>query len=305
MSFKISSICKCALIGCVFVATQPAGAALVYWQNFEGANGVEDSGNPGVGGTLTPKNTTVTTTSFDAAGGIFGGTYNATNNDQQSGDTGRASTESPGTPLNLGSLSQFTVTLWLNTHSFRTSTSGGFREGRVLVVGDSAVTDRLQANSFAITQQPGAGSAGVVAAAATKFGVTFGTTTINSAVGAANTAGQWTFVAVTYDGTTAGQFYRGTDTTAVLSSALTMPAGASLNIGTSGNLYLMSNPLTFRSVKGWIDDVRIYDGALSPADVEQVRQDGLIGVPEPCSIFLTGIGVLGLALIIKKLPIAF
>lgn len=298
MNCKILIICACGLIGYQFVTPHSANSALIYWQNFEGADGVEDSGNPGVGGTLTPTGTFPSgTTSFDAAGGIFGGVYNATNNDQQSGDTGRATTESPGTPLNLGSLSQFTVTLWLKTQAFRTSTSGSLREGRVLVVGSSTVTDRLQANSFAITQQPIGGAS---AANAKKFGVTFGTSTINAAVGAANTENEWTFVAVTYDGTTAGQFYRGTDTAAVVNSALTMPAGASLNIGTSGNLYLMSNPLTSRSVKGWIDDVRIYNGALSAADVEQVRQDGLIGVPEPLSIVTSCIGVLGLWLVRKR-----
>jgi hypothetical protein len=291
--------------------------ALVYWQNFEGGDGVADAGVGDLGITNTgggsPGNTFFSTTN-----GVVGGSYDATNNvtaNNSANFNGIASSAATGgTALsalpNSGTLNQFTISFWMKTQTLGTSARGG----RLLALGQAGTTDILNANSVGFAQ------IGTGVASVSKIAPYFGTTDLTNAlgIGAANNLNEWTFVAISYDGASSngdnsatqlaatgssinGQFYRGTDTTSVVRSDLPFvttvgtPSSSSLgsiSVGTTALLYLANRPALTRAYDGWIDDVRIYDSVLTADDIETVRLQG-IGVPEPASLLLIGLSIIG------------
>ena len=298
----------------------PANCALIYRQNFDGGDGVADAGVGDLGITNTaggaPGNTF-----FSSSNGILGGSYDATSNVSGNNSVnfnGIASTAATGgTALsalpNSGTLNQFTISFWIKTQTFATNN----RAGRLLTLGAAGVTDSGSANSFGVVQIAGSGApAGTEA----KFSPTFGTTDLTGSVGIgpANVLNEWTFVAVSYDGTSSngdnsaiqnaatgssinGQFYRGTDTTSVVRTDMPFvttigtPSSSSLgarSVGTNAILFLGNRPNLTRSFDGWIDDVRIYDSVLTAEDIESLRLQGG-GVPEPSLLILIGLGVIG------------
>jgi hypothetical protein len=310
-----------AFVAAVAVVTTLCGqssAALIYWQNFEGGDGLADVGVGDLGITNTagasPGNTF-----FSSTNGVLGGSYDATSNVTANNSVnfnGIASTTATGgTALsalpNAGTLNQFTISFWLKTQALGTSS----RAGRLLTLGPAGTTEILNPNSVGFVQV-GTGSG----ASTSKIGPYFGTTDLTAAagIGAANNLNEWTFIAVSYDGTSSngdnstiqnaatgssinGQFYRGTDTTAVVRTDLPIvttvgtPSSSSLgalSLGTNATLFLANRIALTRSYDGWIDDVRIYDTVLTASDIETVRQQGT-GVPEPASLVLIGLGVVG------------
>ena len=119
-----------------------------------------------------------------------------------------------------------------------------------------------------------------------------------------------------------GQYYKGTED---LLSPLTrlgvaftsdtsspVPGDVSngpVEFGSAARLYLMNRIADAsntagtmnRGLQGWIDDVRIYDSVLSAADVDLVRQQGLLGiVPEPSSFILCVMALGGLRVLRSK-----
>jgi hypothetical protein len=305
-----------------------AQGALVYWQNFENGNGVADLGVGDLGITNTaggsPGNT-----AFTSTGGVFGGAYDATSNVTANNSvnfngitsTGAAGGSALSALPNSGTLNQFTISFWVKTQTF--SNNSG-RAGRLITLGQSGTTDILNANSFGVVQ-----IASNAASGPTKFAPYFGTSDLTAAagLGANNTLNEWTFVAVSYDGTSSngdnslvqqsatgssinGQFYRGTDTAAVVRTDLPIvttvgtPSSASLGplaLGVSPILFLANRPALNRSLDGTMDDIRIYDSVLSAAEIDSVRAQGLAGiVPEPSSLFLVSFGLLGLLRLNRK-----
>jgi hypothetical protein len=267
---------------CAINSTQ---AALVYWQNFEGANGVEDSGS-GVGGNLAAAGSAT----FATTSGVFGNVLDVTANTGSSlaGTSLGSSTATGGSGLDLGTLNDFTVSMWVNTAQFATGTDSN--ASRVLIVGDSGTTDALQAGTFAISQAKSGFAAGP-----TGFNLFFDATQIGNALGGLNTAGEWTFIAFSFSTSDTDTFYRGTESTSV-GSGIEVPntIASGLAIGTGGAIFLGNRPAGARSFDGFIDDVRIYNTALSAAEVESVR---LAAIPEPTAIgylcaFLATLGVL-------------
>jgi hypothetical protein len=307
-----------AVMALGFVLTGRAESSLLYWQNFEGGNGVADVGvgNLAIDNKPAPS---AGATFFSATDGVFGGSYNATSNVTANNSinfNGIASTGAAGgTALSTlpnqsgggpGSLNQFTISFWMKT---QTISNNSGRAGRLLTIGASGTTDILNANSLGFVQ-----IASTAALGPTKVAPYFGTTDLTAAagIGANNVVDEWTFIALSYDGTSTngdnstiqnaatgssinGQFYRGTNTTSVVRSDLPIvatvgtPSSASLgalNLGNSAIMFLANRPALTRSYDGWIDDVRLYDSVLSATDVETVRAQGLTGVPEPSSIAL-------------------
>jgi hypothetical protein len=214
-----------------------------------------------------------------------------------------------------GSMNQFTVSFWIKTQTFSGNSA---RAGRLLTLGAAGTTDILSANSLGFVQ-----IASTALVGPTKIAPYFGTTDLTAAagIGADNLVNEWTFVALSYDGTSSngdnsaiqnaatgssinGQFYRGTDTAAVARTDLPIvttvgtPSSTSLgaiNVGSSAILFLANRPALTRSYDGWLDDVRVYDSVLSAADVETVRQQGLAGVvPEPSAVLLAVSGTIAL-----------
>lgn len=316
-----------------------ANAGLVYWQNFEGANGAADVGT----GDLVITNTTggsPGTTTFDAANGVFGGSCVATGNvpsNASANFNGVASTVGTGgTSLsalpNSGLLDRFTVSFWFKTEALYTVAN---RTSRLIILGTSGTTDLGTANSLAFAQLGSNGTGANASRIIPQFGtVDLSQTAVGTGVGPTNTVGEWTFVAMTYDGNastaptsnnssvqlgatagvsqTNGQFYRGTDTASVIRSDLQVSASptvndsitlGAINLGTNAALFLANSNARTRAFDGTMDDVRIYDGVLTAAEIEGVRLEGLAGIaviPEPSTCALVGMGLVGLSMIRKR-----
>jgi hypothetical protein len=275
----------------------------------------------------TGANLAVFASSAGVFGGRMAATANP--NDSTAGTAGAATAFTGGTTVaNLpdqtgggaGTMNQFTVSFWYNAATFRTGSTSITH--RLLTFGNSAAAD-VGANpglGFHIRNN-GAGSGGApnprtvalnanaIDVSAAGAGSGFEGTAVNTGV--------WAFVALTYDGTSSngdnsavqsaatasasmvnGQLYWGTSALAVtrFDAPLTSVAGdatalslGTINFGNAAQLILANNLSQNRSFDGSIDDIRIYDGVLSASDIENVRQEGLIGVPEPSAIVLAGL----------------
>jgi hypothetical protein len=283
----------------------------------------------------TGANLAVFAPSAGAFGGRMAATANP--NDSTAGTAGAATAFTGGTTIaNLpnqtgggaGSMNQFTVSFWYNASTFRTGSTSITH--RLLAFGDSAATDVAPNPGVGFhIRNNGAGSGGTpnprtIALNANAIDV--------SAAGAGSgfegtavSTGTWAFVALTYDGTSSngdnsaaqstataaassvnGQLYWGTSALAVtrFDAPLTSVAGdatalslGAMNFGNAAQLILANNLSQNRSFDGSIDDIRIYDGVLSAGAVENIRQEGLIGIPEPSAIVLSGLMASGLAVI--------
>jgi hypothetical protein len=79
---------------------------------------------------------------------------------------------------------------------------------------------------------------------------------------------------------------------AALASSTTIEAGTvSDSTAKFGVGYTDAAPTADTAPPGFLDDIRVYDGVLTPAEVEAARQEN---VPEPTSGGLIGIGLLSL-----------
>ena len=308
-----------------------AYAVLVYWQNFEGGDGVADAGVGNLAidnGAGTPPGATL----FSSTGGISGGAYDATSNvaaNFSTNNNGIASTAAIGgtalsalpnqTGSGAGSVNQFTISFWFKTQTY-SNNANSF--SRLLNLGPTGTADLGNADSLSFTQFSTDSNPG-----ATKIYPFFGGTDVTNAtgIGADNNLNEWTFIAFSYDGTSSsgdnssvqnsatgspinGQFYRGTDTEAVVRTDLPIvatvgtPSSASLgaiNFGNNAVLFLANRPSLTRALDGWIDDIRLYDTVLSAADIEGVRLQGLgSAVPEPISLSL--LVIVGIALFANR-----
>jgi hypothetical protein len=292
-----------------------AVGALIYHQNFDAANGVP-SVTPG-GGDLA----TNATASFAATGGIVGGTLNANVASALDATPLASTTLAGGSAISgLNSLSKFTLSFWVNVDSYRTSGSAS-RDHRAVIIGDSASLGEIAlgasgANSVVFTVRNNIGSKlnprtiDVVVNGSAAAGLD-GVGNPRGIVGTTTTAGTWTFVALTYDGTSPnandsadqlaatgnasqvnGQLYFGTSALSVTRfdapfnndfanhGDATKPSAGAVNFGAAAKLLLANNAAATRGLDGFIDDVRLYDTILSAAEVENLRlQSG--GVPEP------------------------
>jgi hypothetical protein len=98
-------------------------------------------------------------------------------------------------------------------------------------------------------------------------------------------ASEWFFLVGTYDGTTARLYVNG-QLEASASMNWTITSTKPVQIGRfEGNI----NPPHYTSTFfGGIDDVRIYDRAISPSEVTQLQ-----AIPEPSALILGGLTILG------------
>jgi hypothetical protein len=315
-----------------------AQGALVYWQNFDG-DGVTGDGiadvTPGGGDLGLATGGVNGNASYSATSGVFGGRLNANGGTATAATSSAATTISPGTPITgMGTLSKFTVSFWLNIDSYRTGALNNTHT-RALILGDSSIGDinvgALGANSVAFGVRNNTTS--VPNPRALDITVNGSSSTALSSVGnfqgipgTTTTAGQWTFVALTYDGTSVnadnsgdqliatgglssvnGQLYMGTTVATPTRFAVpftndftthgvaTNPSAGLVGLGSAARLFLANSIGSNRGLDGFLDDVRVYDSLLSATEVEIVRQQGLLGIiPEPSSLCLIGIGFIGM-----------
>jgi len=176
------------------------------------------------------------------------------------GGTGGVALSATGN-LNLGTLSQFTLTAWVKpVTDFSTLTSGEYP--RIIMAGATPAYDTSVTNGTALLGY----NSGQL-----QFTVNTGNLVTPTSV---LTGSDWVFVAVTYDSTLSANnvnFYIGSRTaTPVVVSTQTLTQGP-VAFGTSAYAYLLNRSKLDRAFAGWGDDFRIFSGALSQSALETVR----------------------------------
>ena len=260
---KIKSLSTAAIALCLYAA-QSVSAALIFQMDFNDAYGNQsllDRGTTGVTGTSSGNfaySTTVAPSNYGGYSGSFDGSTGAV-------DFGDIDA--------LDGLSTITITAWI-----RMDSAGENSAGRI-------VRKRDGSTSGFETYYHGADSELEFVA---KNSVANG--------GGSISFGEWTFIAMTYDGTDA-TFYTGDGTT------LSGPDTASLANGSLGSnsvsLLIGNIEADSRTFDGLIDNVRIYDSIEGAASLESIMQfNDASFVPEPSSTALLGLG--GLALILRR-----
>jgi len=181
------------------------------------------------------------------------------------GGTGPMAFAANCSTVNFGTISNFTITLWVQPAS--TLLAGVYP--RFFTLGANGITDRGVANSLQLLSDGNFQSITAVQG----YINTYQTST--TGFGAFDLpSGQWRFLALTYDGTFLN-FYGGSETNPVsLLSSEAFPAGV-INLSNSWTLFLGNRNARDRAFQGRMDDVRFYVGAVSTADVELVRQAAL------------------------------
>ncbi|MBI4581887.1 MAG: hypothetical protein HY718_19475 [Planctomycetes bacterium] len=177
----------------------------------------------------------------------------------------------------LDALPELTVTLWVNLRAapadgdclvsdmpsgFPPAGQGGWELRIVNALGGEPISTGLFSLSFEALKAMG--SSNIILA---------GTSTTT---GASN---QWMFFAATYDSARVQRFYQGKTTAAVAQFGFNTifdpddylrDNSAALRIGGAS-----SEPTTDRTPPGWIDDVRIYNNALTVAQLDQIRLENM------------------------------
>ncbi|MEX0641704.1 MAG: hypothetical protein WD468_03335 [Pirellulales bacterium] len=277
----------------------------IYWLNFEDGDGVPDI-TPG-GGTLglwnspgVPDIVPEGGVAFSAADGVFGGSLNANVNQSYGADpTGYAWTRA-GTSVafpNAGVLNQVTVTVWIKS---TTEPSNSFGRIWALAPDSTDPLDITSAGAIGIDFQNSASRRRPEVASNMVVN-----NPLTAGIGNQVTKDEWTFIALSYDGTSTngnnstvqsdatgglstlnGQVYMGTNAAAVTRYELGMTvttrdaddaSGGPLNFTEAGTVLLANRSATGRGFIGFIDDFRVYDSVLTPLEVENVRQQGLLG----------------------------
>jgi len=246
-------------------AAQPASAALVFQMDFNDAYGNES---------LLDRGTTSVTGTF-SGGSAYSTTYAPSNYGGYSGSFDGSSGAANFGDINaLDGLSTMTITAWIRMDSAGESGSGRIVQKR------SGITSGFE------TYYHGTDSE-------LEF-VAKGTPVANG--GGSITFGDWTWIAITYDGTDA-TFYTGDGTTLSAADTATISKGS---LGSNGVSLLIGNiAADSRTFDGLIDNVRIYDSVEDAASLTSIMQfNDALFVPEPSSTALLGLG--GLALMLRR-----
>ena len=111
----------------------------------------------------------------------------------------------------------------------------------------------------------------------------------------------WHHIAGTYDGTTMKMYIDGTLESTLAWSTGYVENDEPLHIGLFTYDYNDGHGNEPNILNGLMDDVRIYNRALSPSEVQGLSSDsGNAPVPEPGTILLFGLGLLGVSRARKK-----
>lgn len=201
---------------------------------------------------------------------------------------GTSSYVTGGSVTELAGLTGFTLSVWVNMQAapagnmrLLANQAAGSFDGFSWTVSDPSGGVARDAANFSTRMFVG-GSSGF------KFDGA-GTHT----VGADN---QWTFLAVTYDGTATTDnvnYYAGSESGAVTLLATTTINAGNLNNSASFNIgHTDAAPTSDTSPPGYLDDARVYSGVLSAAQLDSAR---LENIPEPSTYaaIFGGLALLG------------
>ena len=278
--------------GCFLIAATNSRAALVLQYGFDEPSG--DALDTGVGIPANGQFFDGATRSNNTPGGI-GQSLDLTNDDPNAlvrdGDADK-----------LDGLTQLTVSTWINVSAYPGDAGPGItNSGNKRLVSkqdsggggftfnlNSAVNDGTAgANDFKV---------GLFIGDEGGVGFTSGTSTADVDANTISAQNHWVFLAVTYDGTSATdntRFYIGDANTPVTQLGQTLTLGqttiasGSARVGV-GFTDAAASGFDF-SVDGYQDDVRVYNTALSLADLNAARLAAL--VPEPSSLLLMSFAV--------------
>jgi hypothetical protein len=108
---------------------------------------------------------------------------------------------------------------------------------------------------------------------------------------------KWAFVAVSYDGNNFSDntnYYVGSvDAAAVLSSTTSIGAGPTApSSARFGAGFTDAAPAADTAPPGYLDDLRVYDGVLTPAEIDQVRLANLIPEPSTATLCAAAAGLM-------------
>lgn len=196
-----------------------------------------------------------------------------------------AALTTPASGLDLSSLNGFTIAFWFRTEQSLNSDSAVrfvYKADRATAVVGEGIT--LRSLSGALELRIG-GSSGEAVLTSYKFGTGSGY----------NRVGDWIFVAISWDGEEV-RFYCGGRDYKLVPSGGGPFAGSIVNH--TGNLVLANTAAFNRGLDGWFDNFRLYDGALSVAELEALRIADA-GVPEepetggPLRPLAEGLSVIG------------
>jgi len=178
------------------------------------------------------------------------------------GGTGPLAFTTNNTTIEFGTLNAFTLTLWIKP------ASSLFVDGypRFFTLGTNGTTDRQVANSLQLL------SDGNVQSATTSVQAFVNTlATSGPAFGGFNMpANQWSFLALTYDGSTLN-FYGGSETNPVSLQSSTAFSAGPVTLTNAWTL-MLGNRLAFdRAFSGQLDAVRFYAGDCSLPALDSIR----------------------------------
>ncbi len=262
-----------------------AQTPIVQFNFNETGTSAADSGSDATAATL---NSAGTATDLHSASGTgvsntagdeaFDGTSASTMGNSASGGQALLTAAVPA----LESLESFTLTGWFKTDGSE-------------VIGSGA----------RLFSQPGTGAGFSLNgdnATAGKLDLTVNGTVIASTAASYTTAGQWTFFAVTYNGTATSsnvKFYIGNS-----ASSVTLASTVSLNKGTevspNAALSIGQTAAGAASFDGLLDDMAVYgsstdaSGALTLSQLDTIRLADLSAVPEPSDLALVACGAVAL-----------
>jgi len=217
---------------------------------------------------------------------------------------------------NIGSLNQFTITLWVNAADLN-----GYQT--LIALGSDDDFGAGSANSVTLRLVSGK-------IQATIGGAPSGNTTTLFNSSDALTTGEWAFIAISYDGTSSGtydsivqaaatggsaqenkanlQVYRGNTDAATSTERKGIGYGkadpnwqvspGTLDFGTNASIYLGNLPANGTIFVGQLADVRIYNSVLSSSDIDSIRMDYINQIPEPSSVALL-VTLPGLVLLLR------
>ncbi len=166
--------------------------------------------------------------------------------------------------LGFGSVGTWTVTEWV-----KPVTGANLNPvlPRFFILGVNGTVDAAAANALGAQMENNATSV--------RISVNNGNR-ISTGLSPAIALNTWSFVAYTYDGI-ALRMYSGNEAAAatLVTSVNLTPAQAAPNFGAAGSIFLGNRNDRLRGLKGFIDDMRFYNGAGDAAFVEAVRQSAL------------------------------
>ncbi len=255
---------KALILAGIFGTALASQGSVIFQMDFNDADGnqsLTDRGTTGVTGAFNG-NATYSTDVASVNSGGYSASFSGTNVDNANfGDI-----------FALDGLSAFTMTAWVKSS---TANSGGpSGSARIVSKRDGGTGFELYYHDSAPE-----GLEFVANGSIANGGDTF--------------AGQqWTWIAVTYDGSTA-TFYTGDGTTLSAGDSVAFAQGTIA--ATTGELLIGNYNTGTRPYSGLIDNVRIYDSVENAASLTSIMQfNDVFVAPEPSTLVLlgTGLGVL-------------